>query len=144
MSYKWNIANPNRTEEGDPEIVWSLSASLLSKAKQEFEGNEPEESWTCLVSDMLDGEFEKGTQDLLCTMDVYAASPSYLFRVSPARSTYRSPYYSQYSDINSARLLPIVNDMPIPSRRPIFLWRYTAQNQLQLPYTIAFERKVPP
>ncbi|ELR10086.1 hypothetical protein GMDG_04486 [Pseudogymnoascus destructans 20631-21] len=80
-------------QSSEVESTWKLAASLLSKARQAFEGNEPEGSWIRLASEVLDGVFEGSELKLLRTMDV------------------------QYSDINSATLLPTVNDFAIPVKK---------------------------
>ncbi|KAL5347667.1 hypothetical protein ACLOAV_007076 [Pseudogymnoascus australis] len=80
-------------QSSEVESTWKLAASLLSKARQAFEGNEPEGSWIRLASEVLDGVFEGSELKLLRTMDV------------------------QYSDINSATLLPTVNDIAIPVKK---------------------------
>lgn len=57
-------------QSSEVESTWKLAASLLSKARQAFEGNEPEGSWIRLASKVLDGVFEGSELKLLRTMDV--------------------------------------------------------------------------
>lgn len=57
-------------QSSEVESTWKLAASLLSKARQAFEGNEPEGSWIRLASEVLDGVFEGSELKLLRTMDV--------------------------------------------------------------------------
>ncbi|KFZ19777.1 hypothetical protein V501_00510 [Pseudogymnoascus sp. VKM F-4519 (FW-2642)] len=80
-------------QSSELESTWKLAASLLSRARQAFEGNEPEGSWIRLASEVLDGVFDGSELKLLRTMDV------------------------QYSDINSTTLLPTVNDIAIPVKK---------------------------
>lgn len=55
----------------DTDVLWKTARKTLNKAREAFEGNEPEGSWVRIASELLEGVFEAlDPHAMLRVMDV--------------------------------------------------------------------------
>ncbi|KAI9775011.1 MAG: hypothetical protein M1839_001611 [Geoglossum umbratile] len=90
--YAFNVSTPN--DHFTDQNLWKTVTNILKKAKSCFINNEPEAPWLAIANKLLEEVFaQPELEGMLCVKDV------------------------QYSDVNSATLLPHVHNTAIPTKK---------------------------